>query len=123
MSRSGSRSVGRWTDVRAHPAIAEGLGDQVLVGEGDHRDPDAGHPPQLGGEHAARVDDHLGLDVAPLRPHAGDPAVADDDLVDPRVGEDLVAAVASALDQGIGELRRIEVAVGRAGMRRSARRR
>ena len=94
-------------------ALAKRLGDQVLVRERDHRDPDSGHPAQLGREHPAGVDDDVGLDLAPLRPHPADPPVGHDDLAHARMREHLAAAVAGAIDQRVGQLRRIEVAVGR----------
>ncbi len=54
----------------ARHAVAERLGDQVLVRERDHGDAHAGQAPDLGRVHAARVDHDLGLDVTPLRAHA-----------------------------------------------------
>ena len=41
---------------------------------GSERDADAGHAADLGGEHAAGVDHHLGLDVAAVGAHAAHPA-------------------------------------------------
>ena len=52
--------------LAARVALAERLGHEVLVRERDDRHPHAGQAPDLGGEHAARVDDDLGLDRAPL---------------------------------------------------------
>ena len=55
-------------------ALAERLRDEVLVRERDHGHSDARHPAEFGGEHAARVDDDLGLDLAPLGLDAADAA-------------------------------------------------
>ena len=47
--------------------LAKRLRHQVLVRHRDHRHPDARHPPDLRGEHAAGVDDDLGVDAAHAR--------------------------------------------------------
>ncbi len=64
-------------------------------------------------EHAARVDDDLGLDLALVGDDAGDAAALDRDAGDARVLVDLRAAAACALREREGELRRVDVAVGR----------
>ena len=99
--------------VLAGRALPEGLGDEVLVGEGHDRDADARQAPELGGEHPAGVDDDLGLDRAPRRLHAARAAVVDVDALDPRVGEDPRAARPRPLGQGVGQARGVEVPVGR----------
>ena len=83
------------------------------MGERDQRHPHTGHPPDLGREHAAGVDDDLGLDVAPVGAHAAHPAVADVDPGHPGRGEDPAAAAAGAVGERVGQLRGVEVAVGR----------
>ena len=59
------------------------------MGERDDGDPHAREPADLGREHAAGVDDDLGLDRPPLGLHAADAPVADVDAGHARVGEDL----------------------------------
>ena len=56
------------------------------------------------GEHAAGVDDDLGLDVAPLGLRRRARVRRDVDPGDPRVGEDLRAALARAVGQRVGQL-------------------
>ena len=67
----------------------------------------------LGGEHAARVDHHLGGDVAALGPHPAHPPVAHLDPGHPGVGEDPAAAAPRPVGQRVGQLRGVDVAVGR----------
>ena len=50
-------------------ALAERLRDEVLMRERDDRDAHPGEAPELRGEHAAGVDDDLGLDRSPLGLH------------------------------------------------------
>jgi hypothetical protein len=78
----------------------------------DHRDRDAGQLPDLGREHPAGVDDHLGLDAPLVGLDRLDPAPLDLDAGYPRVGLDLGAAAPGALGERIGELARVDVAVG-----------
>ena len=88
-------------------ALAERLGHDVLVRHRHDRDAHAREPSQLRREHASRDHHDLGVDVAALGAHAA--------LLDPRharAREDLHAALAGALGQREGELRRVEVAVG-----------
>ncbi len=78
----------------------------------------AGHPPDLGGEHAAGVDDDLGLDRPPLGLHAAHPpraaaALLDVDRGHARVREHAAAALARAVGERRRQLRGVEVAVGR----------
>ena len=98
--------------VRA-AALPERLRDEVLVGEGDDRDPHAGQPSDLGRVHAAGVDHDVGLDVALVRAHPVHAAAVDVDAEDPRVEVDRAAAAARAVGERVGELRRVQVAVGR----------
>ena len=93
-------------------ALAERLGDQVLVREGDDGHAHPGHAADLGRVHAARVDDDLGLDVAPFGRDAAHPPLGDHNVVDARVGEHLAAPAARAVDERVGEQRRIQVTVG-----------
>ncbi len=92
--------------------VTERLSDQVFVGEWHHRNADARQATDLRGEHAGGVDDHLGLDVAPLRADALDAAVGDRDVLHARVREHLDAPGTRSLDQGVGEQRGIQIAVG-----------
>jgi hypothetical protein len=100
------------------PAVAGGgdllqrLGDQVLVGHRQQRHPHAGHPGDLGGVHAAGVDDYLRLDVAAVGVHAAHTSLAHLDPRHPGMGEDAAAAAAGAVGEGVGQLRRVDVAVG-----------
>ena len=110
-------------DLPFRPALAERLGDEILVRERDHRYPHARHPAELGGKHPARVHHDLGLDLAPLRAHAADASLLHSDLVHARVGEHLMAALAGPFDQRVGQLRGVQVAVGRKDRRRSGLRR
>ena len=68
---------------------------------------------ELRGEHAARVDDDLGLDLALVGLDAGDAAALDADAGHARVRGDLRAAAPRALGQRERELARVDVAVGR----------
>ena len=112
MRWSGSRSVGRCSPARA---LAERLGDEVLVRERDDRDAHAGQAPELGGEHAAGVDDDLAPRSAPHSvSHAAHAAVARRRSPVTRVCVKIRAPPAPrALGQRVGQLRRVEVAVGR----------
>ena len=101
---------------RGQPAlgpVAKRLRHQVLMGHGDHGHAHAGHAPDLGRVHAGGVDDHLGLDLAALRADALDPAVIDLDPRDAGVREHLSAAGTGPVGERVGELRGVEVAVGR----------
>ncbi len=102
---------GRQALVRG--VLAEGLRDQVLVRHRDERDPYAGEATDLGSEHPARVHDHLGLDPPVLGLDRAHPAVGDVDPGDAGVLEDLqVALAARDVHQCVGELGRVDVAVG-----------
>ena len=76
------------------------------------RDGDAREPPQLGGEHAAGVDDDLGLDVALVSRDTEHAALLDRDRRHARVRRDLRAVAARSFGEREGELRRVDVAVG-----------
>ena len=93
--------------------VAEGLGDDVLVRHRDDRDAHARQPAELGGEHAARDHDGLGLDVAALGAYASDAAGVRLDAGHARARVDARSARAGALGKREGELRRVEVAVAR----------
>ncbi len=110
MRRSGSRMVGRCS---SGVAVPERLGDEVLVGHRDERHAHARHPPDLGRVHAARVDHHVGLDVAAVGLHAAHAPAAHVDPGHARVRVDVAAALARALGERVGEQARVEVAVGR----------
>ena len=62
--------VAQRRQVLVGAALAERLRHEVLVGERNDGHAHAGHAADLGGEHAARVDDDLGLDRAPFGLHA-----------------------------------------------------
>ena len=94
-------------------AIPERLGDEILVGERHDRDSRARQTPDLRREHPAGVDDDFGLDVTPFGADAADAAIPDLDSGDAGVGEDLRPTLAGAVGERVGELRRVEVAVGR----------
>ena len=79
----------------------------------DHRDVHTGEAADLAREDATRVDDDLGLDLAPVGDDAGDPAALDRDRRDTRVGVDLGAAPPSALRQRESQLARVDIAVRR----------
>ena len=83
------------------------------MGEGDDRDRARREPADLGRVHAAGVDHDVGLDVAALRAHAVHAAAVHVDPGHARAGEDAAAPAARAVGQRVGELRRVEVAVGR----------
>ena len=93
------------------------LGEQVLVRHRDDRHGHADHPADLRREHAARVDDDIGADLASfalvLDGHAGHPATVRADRDDPGLRADLGAAPARARGQRVGQPRRVEPAVGR----------
>ena len=78
----------------------------------DDRDVDARERAELLREHAARVDDDLGLDLAAVGDDAGDAAAARRDRGHARAGADLGAAAARALGERERELARVDVAVG-----------
>ncbi len=103
--------VAQRREVLARGPLPERLRHEVLVRERDDRHADPGHPPEFGREHPAGVDDHLGLDVAPFRSHAPDPAVIDVDSGDPAVREHPASALTSGAAQRVGQHRRVEVAV------------
>ena len=96
MSRSGSRSVGRCSPASRS---RNGWVTRYSCANGTTGTRTPGQPADLGGEHAAGVDDDLGLDVAPLGPDAAHAAVGDVDPGHARVREDLAAALARALDR------------------------
>ena len=87
-------------------------GDEILVRHRHDRDGDAGEPPELGGEHAAGVDDDLRLDVALVGGDADDAAPLDRDRRHPRVRRDLGAVATRSFGERERELRRVDVAVG-----------
>ena len=109
---SGSRSCGRpgWT-----PSI--GSVKRYWWAIGMIGTVDADHPADLGGEHAAGVDDDVGADLGPLARlldgHAGHSATFRADRDDPRLRADLRAALARAGGQRVGQPGRIQPAVGR----------
>ena len=120
MSRSGSRRVGRGSRV----ALAEGLGHEVLVRHRHDRHAHARHAPDLGGVHAAGVHHDLALDVARARSTRRARGRPSTSMPVTRVdGEHPHAAPARAVGQRVGELRRVEVAVGRDERAARARRR
>ena len=92
---------------------ARGLRDQVLVRHRHDRDVDARESADLAGEHPARVDDHLRLDRALVRLHAGHPPVLDPDAGDARVRVELGAALPGSVGEREGELAGVDVAVRR----------
>ena len=94
-------------------ALAERLGDEVLVRHRDHRDSHPRQAPELGRVHPAGDDDHLGLDLALVGHDASHPPALGLDRGDAVVGEHRGAALAGAVGQRVGELRRVDVAVGR----------
>ncbi len=79
----------------------------------DERHAHARHAADLGREHAARVDDDVGLDVTPVGLDAAHAAVPHLDPGHPRVRVDVGAGLARALGQRVGQQARVEVAVGR----------
>ncbi len=83
--------------------------------ERDDRHAHAGHAPDLGREHAARVDHDLGLDRRPTRSarRARAPPRSTSIPVTRVCVKTRAAALARALGQRVGQLRRVEVAVGR----------
>ncbi len=103
--------VAQLGQVRRH--ALDRLGDQVLVREGDDRDGDPRHAPDLGGEHAGRVDHDLGGDLAAIRGHAGHAPTLDADSRHPRPRKDRRPAAPGAGGQRLGQPARVEVAVGR----------
>ena len=93
-------------------AVAEGLGHQVLVRHRYYRYAHAGEPPELGGEHSAGDHHRLGLHVAAVGAHPGHPSALGVDPRNPGGGEDPGAPLACALGQRVGQLGRVEPAVG-----------
>ena len=79
----------------------------------DQRHGDAHEAADLRGEHPARVDHEIGVDVALVRDDAFYAAAYDLDARDACFLADLGAAAACAFDEGEGELARVDVAVGR----------
>ena len=79
----------------------------------DDRDGDAGHGADLGGEHAARVDDDLGGDRALVGLDTRHAAALDADSGHARVGMELGAVPPSALGERERQLAGVDVAVGR----------
>ena len=89
------------------------LRDQVLVRHRDHGNGHTGQGADLPCEHAAGVHDHLGLDRPLVRLDATYPATLDVDSGHPRVRRDLGAALPGSFGEGVRELARVDVAVGR----------
>ena len=115
--------VAQRRQVLAGGALAERLRDEVLVRERDHRHAHAGQAADLGREHAAGVDDDLGLD----RPHSVCTPRTRPSRTSIPVTRVCVKTCAppsrAAAGQRVGQLRGVEVAVGRRDRTRSARRR
>jgi len=82
------------------------------VGHRDQRHHDPGEAPDLGREHAARVDDELGLDRALVGDHPADATTLELDRRDAGLLADLGAAAPGSGGESEGELARVEVAVG-----------
>ena len=80
----------------------------------DHRHPDPGQAPDLGGVDPPGVDDDLRLDPALLGVDRAHPSVLDLDPGHARVLEHLQLALAAGdVGEGVGELRGVDVAIGR----------
>ena len=105
--------VAHGREVLVAESLAERLGDEVLVRHRHERDAHARHAADLGREHAAGVDHHLGLDVPAVGLDAAHAAAGDVDRGHARVGVDVAAALARALGERVGQQARVEVAVGR----------
>ena len=86
--------------------------DQVLVGHRDHGHVDSREPTELGGEHAARIDDDLGLDRAVVGLDSRYPPALDSETGHAGLGRDLRPAAPRALCERHRELARVDVAVG-----------
>ena len=91
----------------------DGFEHEVLVGHRDHGNGHAGERAELAREHAARVDDDLGLDLATVGLDRGDAAALRPDRRDARAGVHFGAAPPRALGEGERELARVDVPVGR----------
>ena len=118
---SGSRSVGRCSPgARSR----NGWVTRYSWAIGHDRHAHAGQAPELGGEHPARVDDDLGLDRRPTRSARRARGRRATSMPVTRVWVKIRAPPAPrALGQRVGQLRGVEVAVGRQVGRRRARRR
>ncbi len=92
---------------------ARGRRDQVLVGHRDEGHVDADQASNLGREHAAGVDDQLGVDGALVGDHAPHATLRGLDGRHPRVLVDLRAATACPLYERERELAGVDVAVRR----------
>ena len=88
-------------------------GQQVLVRHRDDGDGDPGHDRDLGCEHPAGVDHHLGFDGTLIGLDAADAGAIDFDRGDPRALQDPRAAAPRAFGQCQCQPARVEVAVGR----------
>ena len=103
------RGIAHRRDVERH---AVRLRDQVLVRHRDDRHRHARQAADLAGEHAARVDDDVGLDRAGVGLDARHAPALDADCRDPRRRENLGATAAGAFRKRERQLARIDVAVG-----------
>ncbi len=90
----------------------DGLGDHVLVLDGDQGDVDADGGAEGAGPLAAADDDGLGGDAALVRDDGGGAAVGGFDAGDWRVLEDFGAVHARTLGEGQGDVGRVGLAVG-----------
>ena len=104
------RGVAHGRHVERHPGRPR---DQVHVGHRHDRDDDSGEGSDLAREHAARVHDEVGLDLALVGLDGSDAVPLDADPRDARARRDLRAAAARALREREGELARVDVAVRR----------
>ena len=98
---------------RTGPGGEERLGDDVLVRHRHDRHPDSDEAGDLGGEHAAAVDDDLALDVTAVGAHTGDPPPVGRDRRDPRALRDPRPARPGRRGQRVAEPRRVDLPVGR----------
>ena len=93
------------------------LGEEVLVCHRDDRHRHAGQPADLGREHAAGVDHHVGAELGAfagvLDRHAGHAAAVRADGDDPGPGPDPGALLSRAGGQRVGQPGRVKPAVGR----------
>ena len=83
------------------------------MGHRDDRDVHARERADLARVHAARVDDDLGLDLAPVRLDGADATPLEPDPGDARARVDLGPAAPRALRERERQLARVDVAVGR----------
>ncbi len=103
--------VAQRRQVRRHALDA--VGDQVLVLDADQRHVDAGQPADLARPLAGAVDHGFAGDLAPVGDDALDPAVLDPDRGDGGVLADGDAAGAGAAGEGLDDVGRRGLAVGR----------